>query len=92
MNQLSFTVTNDSLSFMGTLESKQFRQVWSKILNLTRDPRPVNSEHISGHAGCFRLAIGEFRCVYKFSTKSIEIIIVDRRNDDKVYERLRRIH
>jgi mRNA interferase RelE/StbE len=92
MSQLSFTLTNDSLNFLGGLESKQFRQVWSKILNLTKEPRPANSEHVSGHVGCYRIPIGEFRCVYRYSNKSIEVVVVDRRNDDKVYQKLRRLN
>jgi mRNA interferase RelE/StbE len=91
MSELNLKVANDSLKFMGDLEPKQYKQLWSKVLNLTKDPRPNYSEHLSGNADCFRIAAGEFRCVYKILPGAIHVLIVERRNDDKVYQKLKRI-
>jgi mRNA-degrading endonuclease RelE of RelBE toxin-antitoxin system len=46
---------------------------------------------MSGHPDCFRITAGEFRCVYKILPGEIKVLAVDRRNDDKVYQKLDRI-
>lgn len=77
---------------MEKLEPKQFKQVWSKVMDLTMNPRPHYSEHLSGQPNCFRIALGEFRCVYKILSQEIHVLAVDRRNDGEIYRKLDRIN
>ena len=91
MSEVKFEFSNDAISFISGLEAKQVKQIWARVIALKRDPRPAYSEHLSGYPGYFRITIGEFRCVYEFDHDTINIRIVERRNDDKVYQKLRRV-
>ena len=90
MSELTFYFSNDVIDFVSNLEAKQVRQVWNKITALKKEPRPNNSKHLSGYPGLFRIPIGEFRCVYEHNSDGVRIIVIDRRNDDKVYQELKR--
>ena len=90
MSDLTFDISNNVIDFVTKLEAKQVRQVWNKVTALKKDPRPNNSKHLTGYPGLFRIPIGEFRCVYEPTSESVKIILIDRRNDDKVYQELKR--
>ncbi len=77
------------------LEAKIFRQVVVRILGLTRDPRPHDSEQIQGFkdpAGLgregFRLDQGEYRVLYMIddANKKVTVFRVAHRKD--VYRHL----
>lgn len=77
------------------LEAKIFRQVVMRILGLTRDPRPHDSEQIQGFRDPgglgrkgFRLDQGEYRVLYLIhdTRKKVTIFRVAHRRD--VYRNL----
>ncbi len=78
------------------LEAKIFRQVVMRILGLTRDPRPHDSEQIQvfkdptglGRKG-FRLDQGEYRVLYMLddANRKVTVFRVAHRKD--VYRNLR---
>ncbi|WP_256874962.1 type II toxin-antitoxin system RelE/ParE family toxin [Nostoc sp. C052] len=57
------------------------------------EPLPADSEKLSGYQGLYRVDSGEYRIIYRyFSDRDlIEVILVGKRNDDDVYERLKRL-
>jgi mRNA interferase RelE/StbE len=69
----------------------QAKQVWNKIVALMKDPRPADSSELHGYAGYFRATSGEYRIVYRIERIFLKIILVDKRNDDEIYKRLRNL-
>jgi len=70
------------------LQPKFFKQVVSKILSLTDNPRPQDYKALQGYSEYYRVDQGEFRIVYEIGEKEIKIIRVGKRNDDEVYQNL----
>lgn len=71
------------------LPAKQFRQVVVAIFDLLRDPQPHFSKQLSGYP-YFRLAVGEYRVIYRFDATSVEVLAFGKRNDGEVYRVLHR--
>jgi mRNA interferase RelE/StbE len=84
----SLNLSNFAADFLTTLESKQSRQIWNKIVSLMKDARPNDSIDLDGEF--FRTSIGEFRIVYKFDKSILYIVLVGRRNDDEIYKQFKR--
>ena len=91
MSDVTFNISNDAINFVCSLDAKQVKQVWKKITDLKRDPRPSNSEHLSGYSGYFRITIGEFRCIYEYDKEVVHIKVIERRNDGRVYQKMKRL-
>jgi mRNA interferase RelE/StbE len=68
--------------------AKQYRQVVSAILDLLAEPCPHYSKALDG-TPYRRLAVGEYRVVYRADDESVQVIVVGKRNDDDVYRTLR---
>jgi mRNA interferase RelE/StbE len=71
------------------LPAKQYRQVVTAIFDLLADPSPHYSKPLRG-SPYMRIAVGEYRVVYRFDDESIYIAVVGKRNDDDVYRQLER--
>ena len=74
--------------FVTELPPKPFRQIWLKVLDLLVDPYPHDSARLTGYA-FHRVDAGEYRIVYR-ATETVELLLVGKRNDDKVYKQLKR--
>ena len=70
------------------LQPKFFKQVMSKILSLTDNPRPQDYKALQGYPNYYRVDQGEFRIVYEIKEEEIYIVRVGKRNDDEVYQNL----
>ncbi|HEY4487306.1 MAG TPA: type II toxin-antitoxin system RelE/ParE family toxin [Candidatus Paceibacterota bacterium] len=87
---LELDLKNRASKFMRKLPPKHRRQIASKILALRDDPRPPDSEQLTGFK--YRRAdIGEYRIVYRVEGASLLIPLIGKRNDDDVYKKLRRM-
>ncbi len=84
-------LTRRAQNFLSNLQAKQFKQVTNKIISLLRDPYPQDCKHMSGHPGCRRVDIGEFRVCYEPLKNVVRILVVGKRNDDAVYKELKRV-
>ncbi len=71
------------------LQPKFFKQVMSKILSLTDNPRPQDYKALQGYPDYYRVDQGEFRIVYEIREEEIKIVRVGKRNDDEVYQNLK---
>ena len=71
------------------LPPKQYRQVVSAIFDLLADPSPHYSKPLMG-TPYRRIAVGEYRVVYRADDEHVHIAVVGKRNDDEVYSRLGR--
>lgn len=70
------------------LQPKFFKQVMSKILSLTDNPKPQDYKALQGYPDYYRVDQGEFRIVYEITSEEIYIVRVGKRNDDEVYQNL----
>ena len=59
-------ISKEVEKFLSTLPPKQFRQVYTKILGLRRDPMPNDYIKLSGAGERYRVDIGEYRIIYFF--------------------------
>ena len=75
---------------MLTLDAKRFRQIMVKVLSLLNDPLPPDSIQLKGYDGLRRADIGKFRIVYSVEENTVNILVINRRNDDAVYKELER--
>ena len=71
------------------LPPKQGRQVATKIIALSRDPRSPDSAGLVG-APFRRADVGEYRIIYDVQGEALQIVLVGKRNDAEVYRRLKR--
>lgn len=84
---LKLDLSHKARRFLDTLDAKQFRQIFKKILALSQDPLPHDSETLSGSD--FRRAdIGEYRIIYRFTKEVLTVDDVGNRNDGRVYRRI----
>jgi mRNA interferase RelE/StbE len=71
------------------LPPKQYRQVVSAIFDLLVEPNPHNSKALGG-TPYRRIAIGEYRVVYRSDDESVHLLAFGKRNDDEIYKLLER--
>ncbi len=71
------------------LPAKQYRQVVSAIFDLPGEPTPHYSMPLQGTAH-HRLAVGEYRVIYRLDDESVHVVVFGKRNDDEVYRQLDR--
>jgi mRNA interferase RelE/StbE len=69
--------------------AKQYRQVASAIFELLNEPAPHYSKSLQGTA-YRRIAVGEYRVIYRTDDESVYVVIVGKRNDDDVYKLMQR--
>jgi mRNA interferase RelE/StbE len=81
------------LDFLKGLQPKISAQIAKKVLSLNLDPFPADHKALKGYPNYYRVDSGEFRIVYTYNpgTDTLEIILVDKRNDDEVYRKLKRL-
>lgn len=88
MRQLS--LHKSVLKELGQLQAKQYRQVVSAILDLMYDAAPNYSKKLQG-SPYSRIAVGEYRVVYRVDDDTVRIAAFGKRNDDEIYRILDRM-
>ena len=79
-------ITKQVDNFLSNLPPKQFKQVYSTIMNLRKNATPHDSIKLHGSIDQHRVDIGEYRIIYKFDDKMVYIQVAGKRNDDAVYK------
>lgn len=74
---------------LASLPAKQYRQVVGAILELLGDATPHYSRPLRGSA-YHRIAVGEYRVVYRFDDENVFILVAGKRNDGEIYELAKR--
>jgi mRNA interferase RelE/StbE len=85
MRQLDITKQVDN--FLDKLPGKQFKQVYTSIMELRQNATPHDSIKMKGSTDMHRVDIGEYRIIYKFDSKVVYIMTAGNRNDDDVYKK-----
>lgn len=85
---------NVNLSRQVTKRFKKFpdkhaKQIATKIIELKTNPYPQDSIKLKGYS-YYRVDIGEYRIVYQVEGEILEILLIEKRNDDEVYKQLKR--
>ena len=87
---LTLDLTRQAKDFLEQLDAKQFRQIVRKIFDLMENPKPGDARPLHGHP-FWRADVGEYRIVYRIEQDTLKVALVDKRNDDEVYKKLRRL-
>jgi len=69
--------------------AKQYRQVVSATLDLLKNPQPHYASALAG-SEYSRIAIGEYRVIYRATNESVFVVAFGKRNDDEIYNLLDR--
>jgi mRNA interferase RelE/StbE len=77
------------LKDLSPLPAKQYRQVVSAIFDLLTQPYPHYSKQLQG-CPYWRIAVGEYRVVYRVAADSIVILAYGKRNDSAIYRAVER--
>lgn len=85
-NSYVLDMSNKARKSLEDLENKHFKQVALKMLSLSRNPYPNDSEHLSG-SQYRRVDIGEYRIIYDVQNNIVQVLAIGRRNDGFVYKR-----
>ena len=88
---LKIDVWNTAEPFLKNLTGKSARQVARRIEQLAENPTPPKSKMLEGFASLRRLRSGDFRIIYFVRSDTLNIVIVDHRNDDRIYRRLKQL-
>lgn len=81
------------------LPSREFKQLMMRILDLQISPRPQDHRPLNkyGYRSVMSIDEGEYRICYSIyeavehQLGEVQVLVVDKRNDDKVYNRLRQM-
>lgn len=79
----------DAAKYLQDLDSKQYKQVASKVLSLMGNATPADYSQLKGYS-YHRVDSGEYRIVYRFDTDTVYIVLIGKRNGDEVYDKLKR--
>ncbi len=88
---LEIDVWPPAKEFIESISSKHARQVIKRIERLAADPAPLQSKLLEGYAPLRRLRSGNYRVIYFVRQNILNVPLVDKRNDDKVYRRLKQL-
>lgn len=78
-------LSNDAMRFLKKRDAKQFLQIFQAITSLCDDPHPNDSISM-GNGTHFRKDVGEFRVIYRFNDKTLNIAVIGNRNDGAAYQ------
>ena len=77
-------------SFLRKAPSKHAKQIIERIQDLSKDPNSGQNAELKGFAPMRRLKSGEYRVIYEMKDDAVDVIIIGKRNDDEVYQLLKR--
>ncbi|OHA25837.1 MAG: hypothetical protein A3D56_01100 [Candidatus Taylorbacteria bacterium RIFCSPHIGHO2_02_FULL_45_35] len=88
---LEINVSSPSEKYFKKLLPKHKRQVSEKIFKLAENPKASDVGPLRGFKDYYRADIGEHRIIYRWSSVTIFITLIGKRNDDDVYRKLGRM-
>ena len=89
---LEFDPSKAAEKFLKKLPPKHRRQVAGKISKLTENPAPPDAGPLRGYENYYyRADIGEYRIVYRWSSTTLHVPLIGKRNDDEVYRKFKRM-
>ena len=77
---LKINLSRQATKRLKKLPDKHAKQVATKITELRTNPYPQDSLKLKGYS-YHRADIGEYRIVYRVEEQTLEILLIDKRND-----------
>ena len=90
-SMLAINVSRPSEKYLKKLLPKHRRQVSHKILKLAENPEASDASLLQGFRDCYRADIGEHRIIFHWTSVTLFVDLIGKRNDDDVYRKLRRM-
>ncbi|MFN9053469.1 MAG: type II toxin-antitoxin system RelE family toxin [Pseudanabaena sp.] len=87
---LKVNLSRQAAKRLKKLSEKHAKQVATKITELISNPYPLYSLKLIVYP-YHSADIGEYRIVYFVEEQTLEILLIEKRNDDEVYKQLKRI-
>ncbi|MBI5458084.1 type II toxin-antitoxin system RelE/ParE family toxin [Candidatus Kaiserbacteria bacterium] len=87
---LRIDIWPEAQAFLETLAAKHKRQISAKVFALAENPMPPHSKLLEGFP-LRRFPSGEYRIVYFIDGNILKVVLIDRRNDDRIYRRLKQL-
>ncbi len=88
---LKINLWPESRNFLEKVPQKHRKQLATKLSLLRKNPFPVRSKKLEGFEPLYRLRSGDYRIVYFVSKDILNIPLIESRNDDKIYRRIRNL-
>jgi mRNA interferase RelE/StbE len=88
---LRINLSAQAEQFLLSLPAKQARQIVTKLDFLAENPLNTPTERLRGGQGERRLKAGEFRIIFEQENEDLFVLLIDRRNDDRIYRKFRRL-
>lgn len=88
---LKIKFSKASIKFLKILPPKQGQQCALKIQELRVNPRIPEVKGLKGYP-YFRCRCGEYRIIFEIPENTLNIILVEKRNDGRVYKKLNRLN
>lgn len=88
---LRLDIHHDVLKELQGIDRKHAGQIALKLLTLLSDPRPPDVKALKGSQRDYlRADAGEYRIIYTIEEGVLKVAVIGKRNDDEVYQKLRR--
>jgi mRNA interferase RelE/StbE len=85
MRQFNFTKSAErSLRKLATSDTRIAKTIKIKILELLKNPHPLDSLKMAGHPEYLRIRVGKYRVIYRYDDKFLYIVLIAKR--EIVYE------
>ncbi len=90
MPDYRITFTRSARRELEALDSSLVKRIFSKIINLSKNPRPSGCRKIKEAENLWRLRVGDYRVIYSFNESDKIVDIMTIRHRSKAYEGLNR--
>ena len=88
---LEIDIADEAQAFLRSLSDKHEQQLLTRIKRLAEHHTPPQSKLLEGFAPLRRLRSGNYRIIYFVSRNVLKVPLIDKRNDDKIYRRLKQM-
>jgi mRNA interferase RelE/StbE len=87
---LKLSYAKASQKFLKSLPSKQYQQCALKVEDLRRNPLLPGVKKLHGSL-YHRCHCGEYRIIFEVQKDILHIVLIEKRNDGRVYKKLNRL-
>jgi mRNA-degrading endonuclease RelE of RelBE toxin-antitoxin system len=87
---LDVRLHKQAAGFLEKIPTKHARQIVERITLLQHDQSSILSEDLKGFAPFKRFKSGEYRVVFFVEDATLHIPVIGKRNDDEVYDLVKR--
>ena len=88
---LEIDISDDAKRFLISVPAKHAEQIIRRIEFLASNPNAQRSKLLEGFAPLRRFRSGNYRIVYFTDGRFLRVPLVDKRNDDAIYRRLKQM-